>query len=136
MEATETVTPSKKRQVKFTFTGLDATVNVNGSDEVKHFSISELSDSIQEQLLQYGFKQKLSDYRAGDKLQGDEKLEAIEECYAMLEAGEFRQKSEPKEKVSFAERLAGWELLSSEQREQVKPIIGEALYKKLELASK
>lgn len=136
METTETVTPNKKRQVKFTFEGLKATVNVTGSDNVKEFDIEPLSDEIKLQLLQYGFKQKLSDYRAGDKLREDEKLEAIEECYGMLASGEFRQKGAEREKVSFEDRLEAWQELSDEQKQAVKPIIGEAMFTKLEKASK
>lgn len=89
MESTTNESPVK-RQVKFTFTGLVATVNVNGEDPMK-LDITPLSDDIKLELIQYGFKQKLSDFRANDKLVGYEKLNAVAECYEMLKSGNFRQ---------------------------------------------
>ena len=90
MESTTNESPVK-RQVKFTFTGLVATVNVNGTDDKKQFDIVPLSDDIKLELIQYGFKQKLSDYRANDKLVGSDKMNAMAECYDMLASGNFRQ---------------------------------------------
>lgn len=88
---TPTIEVPVKRQVKFTFTGLVASVYVNGSDKKLGFDITPLSDDIKLELIQYGFKQKLSDYRANDKLVGIEKVAAIAECYEMLKSGNFRQ---------------------------------------------
>jgi len=135
METTETVVPEKKRQVKFTFEGLIATVNVSGSDNAEVFDIEELDEDIKLQLLQYGFKQKLSDFRAGDKLREEEKLEAIKECYEMLAEGNFRQASVKAKGPSFEEQLEGWRQMSDEEKKRAALLIGQAKADKLEKAS-
>ncbi len=122
------VTVEKKHQVKFTFTGLVATVNVNGQDPMK-LDITPLSDEIKLELIQYGFKQKLSDFRAGDKLLGYEKLNAIAECYEMLEAGNFRQTRTKAESMSIEDQLAAWSEMSDAEKQIVKSVAPEKFAK-------
>lgn len=134
MEATNTVETKQKRQVKITFTEGIATVSVNGSDESIDYTLTDIPDNIREELFQYGWKQKVSDYKAGDRLQGDDKLEAISDCHEMLLKGEFRQKGEARQKVSFEERLKGWRGLSAEVRDSIRSMLGESLCLKLDKA--
>ena len=134
MEATNEEVSVKRRQVKITFEGLNATVKVNGSDNVMTFDIDGLDDNIKHELLQYGWKQKVSDFRASDKLVEDEKVEAIAECHTMLESGEFRQKGAVREKVSIEDQLAAWSEMSDTEKANVN-LISPNLFKKLEKAS-
>lgn len=133
METTETVNETKKRQVRITFTEGIATVNVNGSDESQEFDITKFSDDIIEELLQYGWKQKVSDYRASDKLQGSDKLEAIADCHDMLQAGDFRQKRAVSVNVLTDEQVKVWADMSEAEKSAVR-LIAPAKAKKLDSA--
>ncbi len=123
------VTVEKKRQVKFTFTGLVAKVNVNGSDKTEIFDIAPLSDEIKLELIQYGLKQKLSDFRANDLLRGDEKISAMIECYEMLEAGNFRQTRTKAESMSIEDQLIAWSEMSDAEKQIVKSVAPEKFAK-------
>ncbi len=135
METINNEATSKKRQVKITFTEGSAIVTVNGSDEKYEALLSDIPDDIKEELLHYGWKQKVSDFRASDRLQGSDKMEAIMECHEMLVGGEFRQKGVERSKVSFEERLIAWKTLSAQDKDSVRFILGESLCAKLEKAS-
>lgn len=130
MDNTTEETVEKKRQVKFTFTGLVATVYVNGSDDKQMFDIAPLSDDIKLELIQYGFKQKLSDFRASDKLIGDEKVAAMGECYEMLESGKFRQSREPSKLLITEEHVEAWSKMSDADKLLIKDF-APSRYKKL-----
>lgn len=122
----------KKHQVKTTFTGLIATVNVNGIKQ--SFDIADLPDEIKVDLLQYGWKQKVSDYRANDRLQGQDKLDAIVECHEMLDNGNFRQVRAKAESMSIEEQLLAWSEMSDVEKQAVKSVAPEK-YNKLEKLS-
>lgn len=130
METTETVIVKKQRQVRVTFEGLQATVNVKDSDDVIVYSIDELSDEIRLKLLQYGWKQKVSDYRASDKLQGEDKAEAIGDCHKMLANGDFTQKRESNSGPTLAEQKERFQQASESDQEALKRTLPE-LYAKL-----
>ncbi len=129
MENTTDVNVKKSRIVRITFTAGVATVNVNDSDESKDFDIRNFSDEIVQELLQYGWKQKVSDYRASDKLRGSDKLDAIAECHEMLINGEFRQKRESSA-VPIAEQIIAFGNLSDDQKEAIK-LVSPNLYARL-----
>lgn len=118
------VTVEKKRQVKFTFTGLVATVVVNGVDDEDKavFDITPLSDEIKLELMQYGFKQKLSDFRAGDKLTGYDKIAAMVECYEMLVGGTFRQKRQSGGVWLTDEVVENWRNMIDSDKETVRKV--------------
>lgn len=112
-------TAKKKRQVKIQFDGLSASVNVNGLDETYTFEVSLLSEDMKIELLRYGWKQKVSDYRASDKLQGFDKLEAIKQCHEMLEDGKFTSGR----KGGFGitnEAVESWIAMSDEEKAKVR----------------
>ncbi len=133
METTSDVNVTKKRQVRITFTEGIATVNVNGTDETEEFDITKFSDDIIEELLQYGWKQKVSDYRASDKLQGIDKLEAIGDCHKMLINGDFRQKRAVSVNVLTADQISAWGTMSDIEKDSVR-LIAPAKAKKLDSA--
>lgn len=118
----------KKHQVKTTFSGLIATVNVNGIKQ--SFDIADLPDDIKIDLLQYGWKQKVSDYRANDRLQGQDKLDAIVECHEMLDNGNFRQIRAKAETMSLEDRLIAWDKMTDNEKLAVKSV-DPSLYNKL-----
>lgn len=134
MEATNTTETKQKRQVKITFTEGHATVKVNGSEDEIEYTLTDIPDEIREELFQYGWKQKVSDYKAGDLLRGEDKLEAITECHEMLLAGEFRQKGEKRQKVSFETQLKSWEKMDDTEKKAVRSVIGNSRCDKLEKA--
>lgn len=133
METNNENTEAKKRQVKITFTDGSANVTVVGTDADMDFDLTQFPDNVVAELAQYGWKQKVSDFRANDKLRGDDKLDAIAECHEMLVNGEFRKKGK-KEKISFDERLKAWRPMSDTIRDSVRPMLGSALCKKLDNA--
>lgn len=130
---TNNETIAKKRQLKITFTDGSANVKLVDSDTNRDYDLTQFPDSVIAELAQYGWKQKVSDYRANDKLRGDDKLDAITECHDMMVAGEFRKKGK-KEKISFDDRLKAWRPMSAEIRDSIRPMLGSALCKKLDNA--
>ena len=128
---TNNETVAKKRQLKITFTDGSANVKLVDSDANRDYDLTQFPENVIMELAQYGWKQKVSDYRANDKLKGDDKLDAITECHDMLVAGEFRKKGK-KEKISFEERLKVWRPMSAEIRDNIRPMLGSALCKKLD----
>lgn len=133
METTETVNVKKSRQVRITFTEGIATVNVTGSDDSKEFDMQFLSDEIKTELLHYGWKQKVSDFRASDKLQGVDKLDAISECHDMLLSGEFTQKRAVSVNVITSEQIETWREMSDKEKDTVR-LIAPTKAKKLDQA--
>lgn len=137
METTETVTPEPKRQsVKYSHVEGLVTITLPNTELADTVDLNSLPDNIKAELLFYGFKQKTADYKANEKLKGADKYEAVLDCVERFIEGEFNQKKTESEKVSFEDRLTAWLVMPVEQREAVKPIIGEALFAKLEKASK
>lgn len=124
----------KHHQIKISFNGDMASVTVNGSD-MEDFDISNFPENIVTELLRYGWKQKVSDYRAADKLRGNDKKDSIAECHQMMMNGTFRQKSEKREKMSFAEQLVQWNKMSDENKTNLRSILGNHLTDKLIKAS-
>ena len=127
----DTSTNSKK-QVKFVFNGLIATVSVNGSNQRETFDIASLSDEMKLELLQLGAKTKLSNYRCGDKLYGDEKVATIKECYQLLTDNIFRQVRAKAETMSIEDQTEAWLKMSEDNKLIVKSVAPEK-YKKLNL---
>ena len=122
-------TTKKERIVRITFTGLNATVNVKGLDEPEEFDIEELSDEIKLFLLQYGWKQKVSDFHASDKFKGQEKMDAIKDCHEMLKSGESRIKGETN-RMSTDEQFLEWQEFTDEVKDSIK-LINPALHRKM-----
>jgi hypothetical protein len=122
-------TTKKERIVKVTFTGLNATVTVKDLDESMDFDIDSLSDEIKTFLIQYGWKQKVSDFRAADKLKGQEKLDAIIDCHKMLQDGETRIKGETV-RMSTEDQFVEWQKMSDETKDSIK-LINPALHRKM-----
>lgn len=133
MDTQTTEATVKKHQVKTTFTGLIATVNVNGIKQ--SFDIADLPDEIKIDLLQYGWKQKVSDFRANDRLQGQDKLDAIVECHEMLDEGNFRQVRAKAETIPISEQLAEWAKMTDTDKLKVKAV-APSVFAKLEKLSK
>lgn len=119
------------KQVKFTFNGLIASVSVVGSDEKIILDIAALSDEMKVELLKLGAKTKLSNYRCGDKLHGDEKIATILDCYKLLKDNTFRQTREPVETIPVSEQVIEWRKFSDHEKSVVKKV-DPARFTKLE----
>jgi hypothetical protein len=122
-------TTKKERIVKVTFTGLNATVYVKNLKGSTDFDIESLPDEVKTFLLQYGWKQKVSDFRATDKLKGQEKLDAIKTCHEMLESGETRIKGETT-RMSNDDKFVQWQTFDDTTKKNLSTI-DPALYRKM-----
>ena len=92
----------KERRIKTEFQGKIFTLQFKTGEKFTA-DYGRYPESIIRKLLEYGIKQKFSDYRVGDKLSPSGRVTAWQELDAQLQSGEFVRKisREERERKTF-----------------------------------
>lgn len=100
MEKTDT-----RKKASWTFEGSFATVTFP-SDVTAEFNLGKLPDNIVPRLIEYGFKQKLSDSLAGYEGSDEDKADLLRTMYEQLVAGEWTSRREAQPSIDVAKLKA------------------------------